>query len=646
MVYFFVAMIAVFILAHALTVLLPQRARRSGSWLKLAALVRTLSYRDVRLGRLRWNSPSLGVLLVGAAGLTFSLAIVLGPKPYYWPNTATVKFGDSPPLANRSGYLSLACLPFIFLFGAKANLVTTVTGIAPEKLIIFHLFSAWGMFLLALLHTFPFIVYHRSAGDLMAKWSASAQWLTGVIAICAEAWLTFMSLPFVRHRYYEFFKAMHFLAAAVFVGFLFIHCDFTLTSWDYFVVAGCLYFASLFFAVGRTYLAHGLLRATIVLEAEHTMRISIPATFTWRPGQHLYLRFPTLGLHALTAHPFTICSIPSSRSGGGASKAPTTEELVFHVKPRGGMTGRLAARARKQPAGVTLPVFIEGPYGGMPQRWDEGFDKTLVVAGGAGAGFSLGLIEDWIARYHHNQENQAGSGRELIAVISSRDPGMRRWLVGALHQIIEKYTATSSATSGGAVATNGSTTTPSPHHTVQGVQILVHETGIWENKDTERGSHESATGVLQPASPRSARTGNSSPGLRSSGSSSSRGNGGGDGGGNDHPEKISSEHVSHADNEKGVGAKNGVVDTGLTDAQWAATVDMLRITVKHGQADLPALVRANAAGSSAGSVGVTVCGPSAMAHDVATACAAEQQRILRGAPGAAEVWLHQEGFSN
>lgn len=32
------------------------------------------------------------------------------PQPYYWADEI---FGDSPPLATRSGWLALACMPFV-----------------------------------------------------------------------------------------------------------------------------------------------------------------------------------------------------------------------------------------------------------------------------------------------------------------------------------------------------------------------------------------------------------------------------------------------------------------------------------------------------------------------------------------------------
>lgn len=34
-----------------------------------------------------------------------------------------------------------------------------------------------------------------------------------------------------RNRYYEFFKATHFIVALLFILFFFFHCDFRLSSW-------------------------------------------------------------------------------------------------------------------------------------------------------------------------------------------------------------------------------------------------------------------------------------------------------------------------------------------------------------------------------------------------------------------------------
>lgn len=39
--------------------------------------------------------------------------MTLGPRPYYWPNTKEISYGNSPPIATRTGFLALACMPFL-----------------------------------------------------------------------------------------------------------------------------------------------------------------------------------------------------------------------------------------------------------------------------------------------------------------------------------------------------------------------------------------------------------------------------------------------------------------------------------------------------------------------------------------------------
>lgn len=54
------------------------------------------------------------------------------------------------------------------------------------------------MFVLALVHTFPFIVYNISKGQMVSEWKSSVVYWTGVVALVAQAYLTFMSLPSIR----------------------------------------------------------------------------------------------------------------------------------------------------------------------------------------------------------------------------------------------------------------------------------------------------------------------------------------------------------------------------------------------------------------------------------------------------------------
>lgn len=135
------------------------------------------------------------MLLLGL-GFSFFTLMVLAPQPYYWPTTAA--FGDSPPLATRSGWLALASIPFLITFATKANVIATLTGVSHEKLMVFHTWLAWAVLVLALLHTFPFIVYNKSQNMSAEMWNTMSYYWTGVIALVAQAYLTFMSIPRLR----------------------------------------------------------------------------------------------------------------------------------------------------------------------------------------------------------------------------------------------------------------------------------------------------------------------------------------------------------------------------------------------------------------------------------------------------------------
>jgi hypothetical protein len=78
-------------------------------------------------------------------------------------------------------------------------MISALTGASHHTLLVFHNWVAWAMFVLALVHTFPFIVFHIWKGDMMTQWRTNVTYWTGVVAIIFQAYLTFMSLPWIRY---------------------------------------------------------------------------------------------------------------------------------------------------------------------------------------------------------------------------------------------------------------------------------------------------------------------------------------------------------------------------------------------------------------------------------------------------------------
>jgi NAD(P)H-flavin reductase len=181
-------------------------------------------------------------------------------------------------------------------------------------------------------------------------------------------------------------------------------------------------------------------------------RITIPVDFDWVPGQHCFLRFPSFGFHALTSHPFTMCSLPSI-------SADKQSYAVFYIRHRRGLTSRLHDTASKSP-NVSIPVLVDGPYGGITPARYTGSDRILVVAGGSGAGWMLPFIEqfgrfDMLRSGNLNQtpkskipepnvECQTLSGGKNLPstmrlILATRDSSTRTWFHKATRDLLSEY---------------------------------------------------------------------------------------------------------------------------------------------------------------------------------------------------------------
>ncbi|EPS31136.1 hypothetical protein PDE_06091 [Penicillium oxalicum 114-2] len=409
---FFMCTLGIFIIGHVSSQLLGYRKFRGPRlWQKCIAMIRYLSYRGFHIKSLQWNSAPVGILLLGAAGAVYFFCMDLIPQPYYWPS---LDFGGSPPLGTRSGWMALACMPFVFATATKTSWITFFTGVSHEKLQVFHRWISYAFFVLALMHTFPFIVYHIRFHDMMMEVEMGLLFYwTGIVALVFQAWLTFASHSVIRKLGYEIFKSTHFFAAAMFVLIFFWHCDYTLTSWHYFIATAAVYVPCFAHSWLRTCFEHGIRQtAQICVEDNGFTRITIPVNSTWRPGQHCFLRFTSFGLlRALSAHPFTISSLPSTNPG-------VQSQLVFYIRHQSDFTAQLYEHALKHP-NATVPVLIDGPCGGINMQPYAHSNHLLVIAGGSGVGWTLPFIEQFIA------EKEAGDSRPHRACRKSGPSSLR-----------------------------------------------------------------------------------------------------------------------------------------------------------------------------------------------------------------------------
>lgn len=196
---------------------------------------------------------------------------------------------------------------------------------------------------------------------------------------------------------------------------------------DYFIAAGSLYFATFFYSVGRTFFNTGIHYAHIEPADANTghglVRISVLTAMRWKPGQHIFIRFMTAGVHAVTIHPFSICSL--------ADRDGKASEMVFYIRPKSGFTARLARKAASGSSNP-IPILLDGPYGGLPTGALTGYEQVLLIAGGSGAGFLLPLLEDLVRCTCNVPDSQRTTVLVVLAVRRTEEAKWFKTAVGAM----------------------------------------------------------------------------------------------------------------------------------------------------------------------------------------------------------------------
>ncbi|EPQ27717.1 uncharacterized protein PFL1_04855 [Pseudozyma flocculosa PF-1] len=418
---------------------------------RAASFCRFLAYRQLpsyRLGFVDLRFPALGVTLLLCALMLGVTAWMFAVQPYY---RSAYTFG-SPPLALRAGMMALGLMPFIYALGSKVNLISALTGTSHERLQVYHQWIARFMLFLATVHTIPFIRQPLQEGGTAAlrEWFFSDHInTTGTVAYACLFVLVFGSFAGLRERCYELFVAVHIPVAVTFLAFMFIHTSQLLTSWRYLWGTAALYMLSVFLRLARQLSSHslfGLCRCRVEALDGRLTRLTIRTPLTWRPGQHVFVRFPAI--EPWSAHPFTIVSMPRPDHSGDSA-------IVLMAKAHGGFTRKLHSRALAGQAGeaetstetttamrhgehiddhdadeqllrpsssTSLSAIVDGPYGQDAGVSD--FDAALFIAGGSGITLAMASLLDLAWQWR----NGTAQTRRARLVWSVRNDESVEWM--------------------------------------------------------------------------------------------------------------------------------------------------------------------------------------------------------------------------
>ncbi|GAB1312163.1 ferric-chelate reductase (NADPH) [Madurella fahalii] len=355
------------------------------------ALFRWVFYRpipDIVWRKHRFTFSSIAVLGCVFIALSFVTVYCFLQQPLYWQS---IRFG-SPPLAIRSGMMAVAMTPWIFATATKANVLTLITGIGPERLNVFHRWLGYLCLFLSLVHTVPFYIQPvwedggMEVFEVLFPPGSGIIYGSGIACLVPLCWLCVASLPAIRRAAYEIFSLLHAPVGYIYLAVLFWHTKNFLMSWGYlFASIGIIVFCNVLrlFKLNwaRPWRMAWLIgdEAAINIMTENAIKITIPTQMRWKPGQYVYLRMP--GISLFENHPFTISSLCSEDFPSEYGEEYRDCVLVF--RPYGGFTRKVLETAIDKGPFHTYRAFLDGPYGGM-RRELAAFDTCILIAGGSG----------------------------------------------------------------------------------------------------------------------------------------------------------------------------------------------------------------------------------------------------------------------
>ncbi|KAL4883924.1 ferric reductase NAD binding domain-containing protein [Aspergillus karnatakaensis] len=314
----------------------------------------------------------------------------------------------------RTGFITIAQLPLLFLLSGRTNILSLLTGTPYTTLLFYHRWCARTLWLTATFHMgfffrswarYNYILYQLK-NEFYPKRGFAAWILLSAIVV-------FSARP-VRRVSYEVFVLGHLVLFVGFLVALWLHATEEVKGWIW-VSVGLVVFDRVVRYVWGAYVnlavfhrrkkeGHALWMHQASFEAlpGGVTRVSIvDPRVRWKVGQSMFLTCHAIA--PLQSHPFTISSMPDDGRMEfliRAEKGGTRRFLRYaskHVGNSGlGEVGGAGAGVVAS-GGKPRTVFLEGPYGS--HRPLSQFDSVVLIAGGMGATFTVPLLRDLVARW-------------------------------------------------------------------------------------------------------------------------------------------------------------------------------------------------------------------------------------------------------
>lgn len=340
----------------------------------------------------------------------------------YWPEKSAQLLRY---VSDRTGIISLANFPLVWLFGMRNDALMWMTGWGFGTYNAFHRWVARVATLQAVIHSLGYTLMVLESGGwshFLRYWSKHYFW-NGELATVAMCALLGFSLYGIRRAHYEIFLVTHIVLSIVALWTMYYHVEiFKSGEWNIFIwpclaiwILDRIMRTSRIIAFNRHFWNT---KATVSYDsASHLVRMDVEESKNWlkpQPGTYYYIHVLNDIHYAHQNHPFTLAytssgtasststplspifSRPSPQrtnsnesSESDALLSPATKsassKLVFLIRPYDGFTARLKSHCLLHPK--KLRVLVEGPYGHSEPFYL--YPDILFIVGGTGIAVPL-----------------------------------------------------------------------------------------------------------------------------------------------------------------------------------------------------------------------------------------------------------------
>ncbi len=382
---------------------------------------------------MRWKNFIIGLMPTRAQTYIlfgyFALNVILScvdydifPDNFYTSSKHQVATQTADLVQYRTGVISTIHTPVVFLLSGRNNLLLYLTGWPYETFLVYHKWTARGMWIHALVHS---AAYTWLEIDSLAVVWKMQYWYWGGIATIVGGLMLFQASSYFRVKWYEIFKTIHFLFSALYIAGLWYHLRIFNGLWMEYVYASIgLWCGDHLLRICRLLWFGVVKRAECELfEEDGTIKMTIARPSTWKPFPGAFVYIYVLRPYGFwQSHPFTILFDENDAD---------EKKIHIYIKAKKGLTASLAKSLSKMAdKKQSFYVFVEGPYGFEAPL--SKYENRLIITGGNG-------VPTGFSNYSNLTKNLTETSRETVKWIwIIRDCSPLKWFKDDLLEVQDR----------------------------------------------------------------------------------------------------------------------------------------------------------------------------------------------------------------